>query len=351
MGDAEKIKIGISIGDVNGIGPEVVIKTLSDSRITDFCTPVIFGSQNVLNYHRKTLKTGHFNLHLLKTAEKFKSGQVNLVDALNGEVKIQLGAIDSEAGKAAYESLKSACDALENKAIDALVTAPIHKASIQSEDFKFPGHTEYLSHRFGKKEGLMILTGERCRVALATGHVPVNQVSAHLNQEMLVEKLRVLNHSLIQDFGIRKPRIALMGLNPHAGDGGLIGNEENSILLPAMETAKEKGVLVFGPYPADGFWGRGMGMKFDAVLAMYHDQGLIPFKTLESDKGVNFTAGLPVIRTSPDHGTGFDIAGQNQASPDSFRQALFLAIDIARKRRENQDLQKNQMVNLDRENN
>lgn len=328
------IKVGITHGDMNGIGYEVILKTLSDSRIEELCTPVIYGSSKVAAYHRKALDLPPVNINIISQAEEAGLNRVNIINCVDDDVKVELAQSTAIAGEAAFRALETAVADLKRGAIDVLLTAPINKHNIQNEDFHFPGHTEYLEECFGGvgKKGLMILLNERLRVALVTGHIPLAEVASAITVEGMVSKLRIFNQSLKQDFGIVKPRIAVLSLNPHAGDAGLLGKEEEEIILPAMQEAEKRGVMSFGPYAADGFFGSEMYERFDGVLAMYHDQGLAPFKTLAMDDGVNFTAGLPIVRTSPAHGTAYDIAGQNLASEQSFRQALYTALDIYRNR-------------------
>lgn len=328
------IKVGITHGDINGIGYEVILKTLSDSRIAELCTPVIYGSSKVAAYHRKVLDLPPVNMSIISEAEEAGQNRVNIINCVDDEIKVELAQSTALAGDAAFRALEAAVADLKRGAIDVLLTAPINKHTIQNPDFHFPGHTEYLEECFGGvgKKGLMILLNDRLRVALVTGHIPLAEVASAITLEGIVSKLRLFNQSLKQDFGIVKPRIAVLSLNPHAGDAGLLGKEEEEIILPAMQEAEKRGVMSFGPYAADGFFGAELYERFDGVLAMYHDQGLAPFKTLAMDDGVNFTAGLPIVRTSPAHGTAYDIAGQNLASEQSFRQALYTALDIYRNR-------------------
>lgn len=328
----EKIIVGISQGDINGIGLEVIIKTFLDPQIFDICTPVVFGSNKTASFHRKALNIEDFSFNQIKDLSEINHKRANIINVYDDEPLVELGKQTETGGTYAFKSLEAAAYALAQKKIDVLITAPINKENIQSPDFKFPGHTEYLDDRFGDGNSLMFLVSDDLRVAVVTGHIPVTQVAAALSTEKIIKKIQVLNKSLIQDFQIRKPKIAVLGLNPHAGDNGVIGNEEQNIIIPAINKTKDEGMLVYGPYPADGFFGNGTYKQFDAVLAMYHDQGLIPFKTIAFNNGVNFTAGLPVVRTSPDHGTAYDIAGKNLASEESFRKALYMAIDIYKTR-------------------
>ncbi|GAB3538252.1 4-hydroxythreonine-4-phosphate dehydrogenase PdxA [Pontibacter brevis] len=332
MDNKFKVKLGISIGDTNGIGPEVVVKTLADQRILNFCTPVIYASANLLKQVRKALREEHFQFQETESAQALVPRKVNAIACWEHEPELTPGNPTPASGKASLDSLQAACRDLKAGLLDGLVTAPINKDNIQSEDFRFPGHTEFLTSYFDAPESLMLLVSEGLRVATVTGHMPVKEVSSRITEELLIRKMTILLDSLQKDFGIQKPRIAVLGLNPHAGEQGLLGREEVEIIRPAVMHMKERGHLVFGPYPADGFFGMRQFNQVDAVLAMYHDQGLIPFKTLAFENGVNYTAGLPVVRTSPDHGTAYDIAAKHTASETSFREALFLAYDIIRKR-------------------
>ncbi len=324
--------IGISCGDVNGIGIELIIKTFSDNRILEHCTPVIFASNKVINFYRKTMPEMNLNFSHIKDFTRINHKQVNLFNCWEEDIQITPGQLTDEGGKYAVLSLQTAVAALKQKQIDGLVTAPIHKKNIQSADFNFTGHTPYLKQMFGVNDVVMMLCAGDFRVALVTEHVPVGEVAKHITREKILSKLYLINQSLQKDFGIEKPKIAVLGLNPHAGDEGLIGNEEESIIKPAIKEAKNNNMLVVGPYSADAFFARRSFDRFDAVLAMYHDQGLIPFKTLASGDGVNFTAGLPAIRTSPDHGVAFDIAGKDKADNSSFLTAIFECIDIFNRR-------------------
>lgn len=328
------IKVGITHGDINGIGYEVILKTLADVRIAELCTPVIYGSAKVAAYHRKAMDLQPVNMNIITQAEEAGMNRVNIINCVDDEIKVELSQSTEVAGDAAFKSLETAVLDLKRGAVDVLLTAPINKHNIQNAEFHFPGHTEYLEENFGGlgKKALMILLNDNLRVALVTGHIPLSQVASSIKTEDIVAKLRIFNQSLVQDFGVVKPRIAVLSLNPHAGDAGLLGPEEETIIIPAMQEAERRGVMSFGPYAADGFFGSQMYDKFDGVLAMYHDQGLAPFKTLAMDDGVNYTAGLSIVRTSPAHGTAYDIAGQNVASEESFRQALYVALDVYRNR-------------------
>lgn len=327
-----KLRIGITIGDVNGVGPEVLMKALSDNRILQTCTPVIYGSAKTLSFHRKALNIQEFNYNTIRSINETIARKINLINCWEEELKIDIGKPSAENGAFAFKALETATADLKAGHIHALVTAPIDKHTIQPADGKFTGHTEYLASAFNTTQQVMFLVTGDLRVALVTGHVPVSKISQYITKENIQQKLQIMIQSLKRDFGIRKPRIAVLGLNPHAGDNGVIGNEDKDIIAPAIKELSDKGAVIFGPYSADGYFGSGNYKKFDAVLAMYHDQGLIPFKTLAFENGVNFTAGLPAIRTSPDHGTGYDIAGKGIASEASFREAIYMACDIYNKR-------------------
>ncbi|MGL5317691.1 MAG: 4-hydroxythreonine-4-phosphate dehydrogenase PdxA [Bacteroidales bacterium] len=331
--EERKIRVGITQGDINGIGYEVILKTLADARMIELCTPVIYGSSKVLAYHRKSLELAPINYSVINTAEDSNENCVNLINCSEEDIKVDLGKPTSVAGEAAYIALEKATADLKAGLIDVLVTAPINKDSIQSEAFSFPGHTEYLHDKFALGHNvLMLLVCDTLRIAVVTGHIPITQVADTLNKNEILGKIRLLQNTLAKDFDIQKPRIAVLGLNPHSGDNGLIGKEEEESIIPAIRAAQDGGTLCYGPFSADGFFGAELYREFDAVLAMYHDQGLIPFKTLAMERGVNFTAGLSIIRTSPDHGTAFDIAGKGVASEESFRQAIYLALDTYRNR-------------------
>ena len=337
----KKIKVGITQGDINGISYEIIIKTLEDNRISEMCTPILYGSPKVAAYHRKAIKMPNFSFNHIKSPEEANYKRANIINILDDSVRVELGKSTREAGQASFKSMEMAVSDLRDKKIDVLITAPINKNNIQSDNFTFPGHTEYLESFFEEKEALMIMASDLLRVGVVTTHIPVAQIPENITKDNILNKLKLLEQSLIQDFGVHKPRIAVLGLNPHAGDEGVIGLEEIEIIIPAIEAAKEEKILVFGPYSADGFFGSGNYSKFDAVLAMYHDQGLAPFKALVSGVGVNFTAGLSKIRTSPDHGTGFDIAGKGTANPSSFKEALFTSLQIYKTRTDYKNLTKN----------
>ena len=326
--------IGISCGDINGIGPEIIVKTLSDARILEICTPVIFANNKVLNFYRKTLPENNLTFNIAKDATQISTKRVNVYNCWEEDVTPTPGELNDAGGKYAYISLTTASKALKDKRIDALVTAPLHKKNIQSDSFKHTGHTPYLKELFGVKDVAMMLVADNMRVALLTEHIAIKDVAQYITKDAILTKLKIVNDSLKKDFGINKPKIAILGLNPHAGDEGLVGKEEKEILIPTIAEAKQKGIFCFGPYSADAFFARGSHEKFDAVLALYHDQGLIPFKSLAFGEGVNFTAGIDAVRTSPDHGTAFDIAGKGIADDASFREAIYKAVDIVNMRNE-----------------
>lgn len=339
MDKVDKIIVGISVGDLNGIGIEVILKTFEDKRMLDFCTPVLFGSTKVVSFHKKALNNPTL-INGITEINQINHSKVNLFNIWKEDVDIELGKETKISGVYAAKSLDIAVELLKEKKIDVLVTAPINKETIQSESFNFPGHTEFLEEKLEGKS-LMILMTDVLKIGLITGHIPISEVASTISPELIKEKVAILHHSLQQDFGINKPKIAVLGLNPHCGDKGVIGKEEDEIIKPAIEEIKESGKLVYGPYAADGFFGAKTYTQFDGILAMYHDQGLAPFKALSFGNGVNYTAGLSEIRTSPDHGTGFEIAGKNTANPSSFKEAVFRAIAIFKSRKEYQELTRN----------
>lgn len=343
------LKAGITHGDINGIGYEIIIKSLLDPFMLDFCVPIVYGSSKVASYHKKTMGNIEFNFNLVKKAENAIPHRTNIVNVTYDDVKVELGRSTPIAGELSYIALENAVEDLKNNQIDLLITAPINKKNIQSAEFKFSGHTEYLANRFDSPNYMMLMISNKMKIGLVTEHLRLSEVSQHITTDLVINRLNTFSMSLVMDFGIRKPRIAVLGLNPHSGDEGFIGDEENNIIIPAIDKLKEEGMLVYGPYPADGFFGAGDWSKFDGILAMYHDQGLIPFKCLSFNDGVNFTAGLPIIRTSPVHGTAYDIAGKNCASPDSFREAVFQAIDIFKNRKMYNELIKNPLKFTDKE--
>jgi 4-hydroxythreonine-4-phosphate dehydrogenase len=332
--------IGITCGDINGIGTEVIIKTFSDQRILDYCTPVIFASNKLINFYKKAVPDVHFNYQSIKDFSKINHKQINIFNCWDEEVVINPGQLTDLGGKYAIKSLLAAAQAIKEGHIQGLVTAPIHKKNVQSEEFAFTGHTPFLKALAGADDVLMLLYANDLRVALVTEHIPLKEVANHIRKDVILSKINLLNQSLRKDFGIDKPKIAVLGLNPHAGDEGLIGNEEETIISPAIKTARQD-KLVFGPFSADAFFARSNYTQFDAVLAMYHDQGLIPFKTIASGEGVNFTAGLSFVRTSPDHGTALDIAGQGKADSASFTTAVFECLEIINRRNDYEERTRN----------
>lgn len=343
----QKIRIGITQGDINGIGYEVILKTLLDIRILDICTPIVYGSPKVAAYHRKTLNISDFSLNIIKSPEDANPKRANIINCLSDDIRVELGKSTATAGEASYLSLKKAVEDAKNGKLDALVTAPINKYNIQSDHFKFSGHTDFLKDYFNVSDVLMLMTSDFMKVGLLTVHIPLKDIFSFLTIEGISHKIRLMNRSLIEDFRIRKPKIAVLGLNPHAGEEGMLGKEEQEIIKPAIEILKKEDLLVFGPYAADGFFGSGNYLKFDGIFAMYHDQGLIPFKSLVLEEGVNYSAGLPIIRTSPAHGTAFDLAGKNLANHDSFRKAIYTACDIYQNRLFHADIINNPMKQVD----
>ena len=335
----KKIKLAITHGDINGVGYEVIIKTFSDNRMFEVCTPILYGSSKIASYHKKLLKND-LSFNNVRDAENAVNKKFNVVNITNDEIKIELGKSTEIAGQLSLKSLDCACDELMKNEVDVLVTAPINKKNIQCKDFVFPGHTEYLSNKFGS-DSLMMMVCDRIRIGIVTSHLALRDVPIKITKEMLLRKIEIMNTSLKQDFGITMPKIAVLALNPHAGDNGVIGDEDDKIVLPAIREAYDNGILAFGPYPSDGFFGNSEFNKFDGVLALYHDQGLIPFKLMSFTEGVNYTAGLPYVRTSPAHGTGYDIAGKDKASEQSFRNAVFLACNILKHRKEYKELTEN----------
>ncbi len=327
-----RIKLGITHGDINGISYEIIIKALNDSRMLEICTPIVYGSSKVASYYRKVLNIADFNLNLVKNAESAVHKRANVINITNEELKIEIGKSTELAGQLSLMAMEMAVDDLKKNQIDAVVTAPINKKNVQSDKFHFPGHTEYFAEKFGIDDYMMIMVSNNIRIGVVTGHIPLNEVSNHLNTDLILKKIRIMNRSLIQDFAITKPKIAVLALNPHASDEGLLGNEEKEKIIPAINKAQEERILAFGPYPADGFFASDNIKNFDGIIAMYHDQGLIPFKLLSFEEGVNYTAGLPIIRTSPAHGTAYEIAGKNVASCSSLRHAIYIACDIYKNR-------------------
>ncbi len=339
MMKSENIVVGISIGDLNGIGGEIVLKTFEDARILDFCTPVIFASAKTMSFFKTHFKSS-INFHNINNIDQIAIGKVNVFNCWNNPVKIEFGKEDLKIGTYAIKSLEAATKALKNNDIHVLVTAPINKHNIQSEDFKFPGHTDYLAQEL-EGESLMFMVTESLRVGLLTDHVPVKDIVEHISEDLIVKKINTVYDSLKRDFKIVKPKIAVLGINPHTGDNGVIGSEDDDVLRPTLKKIKEEGKLVYGPYAADSFFGSNNYKNFDAIIATYHDQGLIPFKTLSFGQGVNFTAGLNKVRTSPDHGTAYEIAGKGEADPSSFKEAVFTAIQIFKNRFDYEELTSN----------
>jgi 4-hydroxythreonine-4-phosphate dehydrogenase len=333
------IKVGISVGDLNGIGAEIILKTFQNKTMFDICTPIIFASTKAMSYERKLLGLD-INIHGITNTDNAVANKLNVLNLWKDPVPIELGKPSEEIGKYAVDSFKKAVEHLKRGEIDVLVTAPFNKETIQNEEFDFPGHTDYLAQELEGKP-LMFMVTDTLKVGLVTDHVPMKYVAQQITEEKIIEKIATMSESLKQDFGISKPKIAVLGLNPHCGDGGIIGKEDDEIIRPTIISLKKQGQLIYGPYAADSFFGSDSYLKFDAVLAMYHDQGLIPFKTLSFGKGVNYTAGLDHVRTSPDHGTAYEIAGKDLANPQSFKEAVFMAIDIFRKRKEYAELTEN----------
>jgi 4-hydroxythreonine-4-phosphate dehydrogenase len=338
---AENIIVGISVGDLNGIGSEVILKTFEDTRMLELCTPVIFANVKIISFLKRELNLTAA-IHGIDKLDQLVVGKINVLNVWREGVDLEFGKNDATVGSYAIKSFVAATKAMKEGFVDVLVTAPINKYNIQSEEFKFPGHTDYLDKELNGN-ALMLMVHDDLRVGLLTDHVPVNEVAQQLTEKLISEKLETIINTLKQDFEIEKPKVAVLGLNPHSGDNGVIGNEEEKIIKPTLKKLFEAGNMVFGPFPADGFFGSGQYEKYDAVLAMYHDQGLIPFKTLSFDNGVNYTAGLDKIRTSPDHGTAYEIAGKGMANNESFKEAVYLAIDIFHRRNDYQELTKNQL--------
>jgi 4-hydroxythreonine-4-phosphate dehydrogenase len=341
--------LGITVGDINGIGLEVILKALSHRKVIDICVPVIYGSSKVVSYHKNIVALDEVTFYSQRNAERLHFEKINVVNVWNDNVNITLGRATDLGGKYAQMSLEAAVADLKAGLIDALITAPIHKKSMQLAGFEHVGHTEYLTQELAGSDSLMILASDRLRVGLVTAHIPLKDVAAAITKELIIKKLRIFNESLRIDFGLERPNIAILGLNPHAGEEGMLGEEEEKVIRPAVVECKKHGMMAFGPFAADGFFGSGQFHKFDGILAMYHDQGLIPFKAMTFGSGVNFTAGLSAIRTSPDHGTAFDLAGKNEADPSSFLQAMFMAIDIHRNRKEYFELKANAVRRVETE--
>jgi 4-hydroxythreonine-4-phosphate dehydrogenase len=343
-----KLKLGITIGDINGVSVEVIIKALSDERMLNQFTPIIYGSSKVLAYHKNIVDSENFQFSSIAKAESSKYNRVNVLNCWEETANIELGKATLEAGKFAHIALDRAVRDFQNNQIDGIVTAPINKQAMKLADFPFPGHTEFIADKFKSANSMMMMISDSLRIALVTNHEPIANVASMITKEFVTKKLNILHRTLVEDFGIEKPVIAVLGLNPHAGDDGAIGSEDDTEVRPAIIEAKKSGISVMGPYPADGFFGSSQYKKFDAILAMYHDQGLIPFKALSFGNGVNFTAGLPLVRTSPDHGTAYDIAGKNIADESSLRSAIFAALDIAKTRKEYHESRENKLERTNR---
>jgi 4-hydroxythreonine-4-phosphate dehydrogenase len=332
--EIHKPVIAFTVGDTNGVGPELIMKTFSDKKMLSMCTPVIYGSGRLFSFYRKALDIAEFNYKQIKDISEVDSRRINLISCWEEELNISPGESTSDGGKASFLSLTAATKDWVSGHVDALVTAPINKSNIQNSEFKFAGHTEYLTKEAGESSSLMLMTSPKLKVGVVTSHIPLSQVSQSVTQEGIIDKVKILNKSLINDFGISKPKIAVLGLNPHAGDNGLLGKEEEKIIKPALDNLKRKNILAFGPFSADGFFGNAQYLAYDGVIAMYHDQGLIPFKSIAFEEGVNYTAGLKLIRTSPDHGTAYEIAGKNKVNTQSFLQSIYTIIDIVKNRKE-----------------
>ncbi len=334
----KRVRVGITHGDMNGISYEIIIKTLQDQRLLETSTIIVYGSSKVASYYRKTLNIADFNFNVIHKAELAHPRRPNILNVHDEEVKIDIGQSTPIAGELALLSLEAACADLARNEIDVVVTAPINKKNIQSPNFQFPGHSEYFAHKFNSPDHLMLMVSRNIRIGMITGHVALTKIKEVLNEDLIMRKIRVMNHSLIRDFGIVKPKIAVLALNPHAGDDGLLGDEDTTFIRSAIAKCYGDNILVFGPYPADGFFGAAQFSHFDGILAMYHDQGMIPFKLLSFEEGVNFTAGLSIIRTSPAHGTAYELAGKNIASAEGFRTAVHMACDIFENRQRYDEL-------------
>ena len=347
MKERKKIRIGITHGDINGIGCEIILKTLNDVRILELFTPVVYSSPKVIAYYRKALGLSNLNTYTVRSADDAHDDRINVVNCLNDEVRVEMGKSTQQGGEAAWASLRIAVAEMKSEMLDALVTAPINKYNMQSEQFRFPGHTEYLQSEFGNGKVLMLMISGSVRIGILTGHVPLADVPSQVTQEKIISALRLIDRTMLEDFNINRPRIAVLSLNPHAGDNGLLGAEEQTTIVPAIEKAKNENILAFGPYSSDGFFGSDNYRKFDVTLAMYHDQGMTAFKTLCFESGVNYTAGLPIVRTSPAHGTAYDLVGTDTATPEFFRQAIYMACDIAANRKQYRSLKENAMKEVE----
>lgn len=345
----DKLRIGITHGDVNGISYEIILKTLADLHFTEFCTPIVYGSSKVAAFYRKQLNMDSFNFNLITNADDANPKRANMINVTDDDIRVEMGKVTNIAGEASVAALNAAMADFKDGKIDAIVTCPISKVNVQSGHYNFPGHTEYFASEFNAEDYMMLMVSDIMRVGFATSHIPLEEVSQAISKELIIKKINIMMQSLVVDFMIRKPRIAVLSLNPHAGDNGLLGNEEKDVIIPAIEECKSREMLVFGPYPADGFFAAGTYKQFDAILAMYHDQGMIPFKSLTYDGGVNYTAGLPLVRTSPAHGTAYDIVGENRASATSLRDAIYLACDIVKQRHLHNELTANPLKKVDPE--
>jgi len=344
----KRIKIGITHGDINGISYEVIMKTFQDNRIYEFCTPIVYGSPKVAAYHRKALNISNFSFNSISNIEEANPKKANIINCLGDNIRVELGKSTTMAGESALISLEHAVNDLKDGKIDAIVTSPINRETTKSGDMNFNGHTSFLMDKFDAAEGLILLTSESMKVGVLSGHIPITEVKEHVTIDNIIKKLRILNDTLVKDFAVQKPKIAVLGLNPHAGDSGAIGKEEEEIIIPAIQKAKDKeNILAIGPFSADSFFGSDSFAKFDAILAMYHDQGIAPFKALNFGAGVNYTAGLPIIRTTPDHGTAYEISGQGVASANSFRQAIYMAYNIYHNRKQHAELTANPLPSYD----
>lgn len=343
----DRIILGITQGDINSISYEVIMKALADNRIFDICTPVVYGSPKVAAYHKKALDLETLSFNTIRHADEAIARRANIINCIDDSARVELGKSTPYAGEASLLALEYAVKDLSEGKVDVVVTGPINKANIKSDKFNFNGHTEFFESNFKSDGVLMLMVNELMRIGVVTSHIPLSKVNEYITHDTILNKLKILNKSLFIDFGIRKPRIAVLGLNPHASDNGLIGDEELNVIIPAIVSAQSEGILAYGPFPADGFFGAGTYKKYDGILAMYHDQGLIPFKALSIEGGVNFTAGLAIVRTSPAHGTAYDLAGKNEASPDSFRKAIYLACDIFRNRLQYKEISANPLGPVD----
>lgn len=341
------VKIGISHGDINGISYEVIMKSFLDPRVLEMCTPIVYGSPKIAAYHRKALNIENLSFNHIKSPHEAHPKKANIINCIDENTRVELGKSTEMAGESSFRALDRAVNDLKKGGIDILVTAPINKHNIQRENFNFPGHSEFLAEQFRAKDYLMLMVSEVMKIGVVTTHVPISEVPEKLSRELILSKIRIISQSMLQDFSIPKPRIAVLGLNPHAGDNGFLGKEEETMIIPAIKQAHEEGIVALGPYPADGFFGTSEYLKFDAVLAMYHDQGLIPFKLTSFERGINYTAGLPVVRTSPAHGTAYDIAGEDKASQESFMQAIYLGIDIFKNRQLYKEISRNPLKKYD----